>query len=65
MAALVAGAIIAKNIAARYVGEERSDLWAFISGMACTFISFVFIRSYNKKVEKTQKYKPVIVEILP
>ena len=65
MVALIAGAIIAKNIAVRYVGEEQSDLWAFIAGMACTFISFLFIRSYNKKVEKTQKYKPVIVEILP
>jgi sigma-E factor negative regulatory protein RseC len=63
-AALIAGAIIAKNIAVRYVGEEHSDLWAFIAGMTCTFISFLFIRSYNKKVEKTQKYKPVIVEIL-
>ncbi|HEX9113576.1 MAG TPA: SoxR reducing system RseC family protein [Nitrospirota bacterium] len=64
MTALIAGAIIAKNIAAPYVGEEQSDLWAFIAGMACTVISFVFIRFYNKKVEKTQKYKPVIVEIL-
>jgi sigma-E factor negative regulatory protein RseC len=63
-AALITGAIIAKNIAAPYVGEERADLWAFIAGMACTVISFLFIRSYNKKVEKTQKYKPVIVEIL-
>jgi sigma-E factor negative regulatory protein RseC len=63
-AALIAGAIIAKNIAAPYVGEEQADLWAFFAGMACTVISFLFIRSYNKKVEKTQKYKPVIVEIL-
>ncbi|MGE5173517.1 MAG: SoxR reducing system RseC family protein [Betaproteobacteria bacterium] len=64
MAALVAGAIVAKNIAAHYVGEQNSDLWAFIGGMVCTVISFLFIRAYNKKVEKTQKYKPVIVEIL-
>ena len=33
-------------------------------GMAGTVVSFLFIRAYNKKVEKTQKYKPVIVEIL-
>jgi sigma-E factor negative regulatory protein RseC len=64
MATLIAGAIIAKNIALRYVGDARSDLWAFIGGVVCMSISFVFIRSYNKKVEKTQKYKPVIVEIL-
>jgi sigma-E factor negative regulatory protein RseC len=64
MAALIAGAIIGKNISIRYVGEQSSDLWAFIAGMACMLVSFLFIRSYNKKVEKTQKYKPVIVEIV-
>jgi sigma-E factor negative regulatory protein RseC len=64
MAALIAGAIIGKNISIGYVGEKNSDLWAFIAGVVCMFVSFIFIRSYNKKVEKTQKYKPVIVEIL-
>jgi len=64
MAALIAGAIIGKNISIRYVGEQNSDLWAFIAGAVCMLVSFIFIRSYNKKVEKTQKYKPVIVEIL-
>jgi sigma-E factor negative regulatory protein RseC len=64
MAALVAGAIIAKNIAVRYFGEANSDLWAFIVGMICMVVSFFFIRVYNNKVEKTQTYKPVIVEIL-
>jgi sigma-E factor negative regulatory protein RseC len=64
MVSLIAGAIIAKNLAVRYAGEEGSDLWAFIAGMGCMAISFLFIWFYNKKVEKTQKYKPVIVEIL-
>jgi sigma-E factor negative regulatory protein RseC len=64
MAALVGGAILGKNIAVSHAGEDGSDLWAFIAGMACMVVSFVFIRSYNKKVEKTQKYKPVVVEIL-
>lgn len=64
MVALIAGAIIAKNIALWYGFEAQSDLWAFIGGVVCMSISFLFIRSYNKKVEKTQKYKPVIVEIL-
>jgi sigma-E factor negative regulatory protein RseC len=63
-AALVGGAIIAKNLAIRYSGEANSDLWAFIAGMACMFVSFFFIRAYNKRVEKTQEYKPVIAEIL-
>ncbi len=64
MAALVGGAIIGKNLALKYAGEANSDLWAFISGMVCMAVSFLFIRMYNKKVEKTQQYKPVIVEIL-
>jgi sigma-E factor negative regulatory protein RseC len=64
MAALIAGAIIAKNIAERYAGQNNSDLWAFLVGMLCMLVSFFFIRVYNNKVEKNQKYKPVIVEIL-
>jgi sigma-E factor negative regulatory protein RseC len=64
MVALVAGAIIAKNIASRFTGDSTSDLWAFIVGMICMVVSFFFIRVYNNKVEKTQVYKPVIVEIL-
>lgn len=64
MASFVTGAIVAKNLAIKYLGEANSDLWAFFAGAACLMISFIFIREYNKKVEKTQKYKPVIVEIL-
>ena len=64
MAALVGGAIIAKNLALRFGFEANSDLWAFLGGMACMLISFLFIRSYNKKVEKSGEYQPVIVEIL-
>jgi len=64
MAVFIAAAIIAKNAAAPYAGEQGSDLWAFIAGMLGLVVSFFFIRSYNKKVEKTREYKPVIVEIL-
>ncbi len=64
MAALVAGAIVGKNIAMKFIGEQNSDFWAFVLGMVSLAVSFLFIRKYNKKVEKTQKYKPVIVEIL-
>jgi sigma-E factor negative regulatory protein RseC len=64
MAALIGGAIAGKNIAIAYGATGRSDLWAFVAGIVCMTVSFFFIRSYNKKVEKTQKYKPVIVEIL-
>ncbi len=64
MVAFIGGAILAKNLAVRYGAEANSDLWAFIAGAVCLLVSFFFIRMYNKKVEKTQKYKPVIVEIL-
>jgi len=64
MTAFVAAAIIGKNLAQKFSGEANSDLWAFISGMVLMVVSFFFLRRYNKQVEKTQEYKPVIVEIL-
>jgi sigma-E factor negative regulatory protein RseC len=64
MTVFVAAAIIGKNLAQKFSGEAHSDLWAFISGMALMVVSFFFLRRYNKKVERTQEYKPVIVEIL-
>jgi sigma-E factor negative regulatory protein RseC len=64
MTVFVTAAIIGKNLAQKFSGEANSDLWAFISGMALMVVSFFFLRRYNKKVEKTQEYKPVIVEIL-
>ncbi len=65
MAAFIAGAIFAKKLALYLGSQENSDLWAFCAGALCLLISFFFLSAYNKKVEKTQKYKPVIVEILP
>ena len=64
MVSLVGGAIIAKNLAVSFGADPQSDLWAFSAGMLCMIISFLFLRSYNRKVEKTQEYKPVIIEIL-
>jgi len=64
MTVFVAAAIVGKNLGRMYGTEANSDLWAFIAGMSCMFVSFLFIRLYNNKVEKTQQYKPVIVEIL-
>ncbi len=64
MAVFIAAAIIGKNLAVRSGAESNSDLWALAAGMTCLVISFFFIRSYNKKVERTREYQPVIVEIL-
>jgi len=43
MAVFVAAAIIGKNIGERYAGEANSDLWAFLSGVAFTLVSFFFM----------------------
>ena len=64
LVSLIGGAILGKNLALTYAAAAHSDLWAFVAGLGCLVISFVFIRRYNKKVEKTEKYKPVIIEIL-
>ena len=64
MTVFIAAAIIGKNLAQKFSGEANSDLWAFVSGMALMAVSFFFLRRYNKKVETTQEYKPVIVEII-
>ena len=63
-AALLGGAIAGKNIALRYGMGANADLWAFLAGIACLFLSFVLIKRYNAKVEATKEYKPVIVEII-
>jgi len=64
MAVFVSAAILGKDLGSRYAGDAHSDLWAFLSGTAFMLVSFFFIRSYNKKVEKTQEYRPVITQIL-
>jgi sigma-E factor negative regulatory protein RseC len=64
VAAFLAAAIIAKKLTLGFAGDKGSDLWAFIAGSVCLAVSFFFIRRYNNKVEKTQEYKPMIVEIL-
>lgn len=63
-AALVSGAIVAKNLAIRLGAEAQSDLWALLSGTVCLLLAYGFIRLRNKSVEQLPKYKPVIVEIL-
>jgi sigma-E factor negative regulatory protein RseC len=64
VAAFITAAIIVKKLTIPIAGDQRSDLWAFVAGAVCLVVSFFFIRGYNKKVEKTQEYKPTIVEIL-
>lgn len=64
MAVFVTAAIIAKKTALAWGSAANSDLWAFFAGMSGLLLSFFFIKRYNTKVEKTQEYKPVIVQII-
>jgi sigma-E factor negative regulatory protein RseC len=64
MTVFVTAAILGKNLAQQFGSDANSDLWAFIAGTAGMCVSFIFIRMYNNKIEKTQQYKPVVVEIL-
>ena len=64
MAVFIAAAIVGKNLALQFGSGTNSDLWAFMAGMAVLAGLVLSSFGYNKKVEKTQKYKPVIVEIL-
>jgi len=64
MTVFIAAAILGKNLGLKYGTAANSDLWAFLAGMVSMLVSFLFLRLYNNKVEKTEKYKPVIVEIL-
>lgn len=64
MTVFIAAAILGKNLGQRFGTEANSDLWAFVAGMTCMMLSFLAIRMYNKKVEKTAQYKPTITEIL-
>jgi sigma-E factor negative regulatory protein RseC len=64
MTVFVVAAILGKNLGMQYGTEANSDLWAFVAGIASMLISFLFIKRYNNKIEKTQQYKPIIIEIL-
>jgi sigma-E factor negative regulatory protein RseC len=64
MTIFIATAILGKNLGQRYGTEASSDLWAFVAGMTSMVLSFLVLRMYNKKIEKTTQYKPIIVEIL-
>ena len=64
VAVLIGTAILAKNVSLQYVGDIRSDIWALCIGMLGLSVSFIGIWMYNRKVNQTQKYRPVIVEII-
>ncbi|RJQ49922.1 MAG: hypothetical protein C4526_12810 [Nitrospiraceae bacterium] len=64
LTALIAGAIIGKNIGETYMKETGSDLIAAIAGFGALIISFFGIKIWTRKAETKTEYKPVIEEII-
>ena len=64
MIALIAGAIIGKNIGEKYFSGFDSDMIAAIAGFTMLIITFLFVKNWSRKAETMTEYQPVIEEIL-
>ncbi len=64
LVALIAGAIIGKNLGDLYIKGINSDLVAAIMGFGSFFITFLFMRLWSKKAETKSEYKPIIERII-
>lgn len=64
LVALIAGAIIGKNLGDLYIKDINSDLVAAILGFGSFFITFLFMRLWSKKAETKSEYKPIIERII-
>lgn len=62
--ALIAGAILGKNIAQTYLETINSDLIAAIFGFSALILSILGIKIWSKKLDTKTEYKPVIEEII-
>ncbi|RJQ21448.1 MAG: hypothetical protein C4560_03960 [Nitrospiraceae bacterium] len=62
--ALIAGAIIGKNIGDEYLKGASSDLVAAVAGFGSLLISFLLIKVWTLKAETKTENKPVIEEII-
>lgn len=62
--ALIAGAIIGKNIGEIYIKGIDSDVIAALTGFSAFFISFLLMSLWAKKTETKAEYKPVIEKIV-
>ncbi|MDO8282829.1 MAG: SoxR reducing system RseC family protein [Thermodesulfovibrionia bacterium] len=64
MIALIAGAVIGKNIGEKFFSSFDSDLCAAIFGFSAFLLAFLFAKVYSRKAETKTEYKPVISEIV-
>jgi sigma-E factor negative regulatory protein RseC len=64
MAALIAGAIIGKNLGDAYLPDYDSDIVAALLGFTSLIATFLFVKNWSRKAETKADYQPVIEEIL-
>lgn len=64
MTALIAGAIIGKNLGEKYFSGLDSDMIAAMVGFAMLVITFLFAKNWSRKTETMTEYQPVIAEII-
>lgn len=62
--ALIAGAVLGKDIVSDYIQNIDQDIVSAIVGFGAFAISFIAIKLWSKKLEKKVEYKPVIEEII-
>jgi sigma-E factor negative regulatory protein RseC len=62
--ALVAGAVLGKEVFSRYFVRMDPDILSAITGFIAFALSFLFIKIWSTKAAKKQDVKPVIKEIL-
>jgi sigma-E factor negative regulatory protein RseC len=63
-AALVIGAVIGKGLFSRFLRTMDPDLVSAIFGFGAFLLTFVIVKLWSMKIEKTTEYTPVIEEIL-
>lgn len=63
--ALLIGAISGSFFAKTNGYDDYLDIYAIIGGLSGIGISIISLKAYNKKLEKTNKYYPTVVEIGP
>lgn len=64
LAAFIGGIVIGKKFGESFLPGVNSDTVSFITGFVLFAVSFLIARSWSKKAESQEEYKPVIDEIL-
>ena len=62
--ALVAGAVLGKEVLSAYFVRTDPDILSAVTGFIAFALSFLFIKSWSKKTADKEGVKPVIEQIL-